>query len=74
MINLKEKVSEATEEGERVKLRFCCARMEVDKRYKVTLGGVQTCSVAKIQAQLCFFDVMSCVNTDCSRLFLCQTC
>ena len=55
MINLKEKVSEATEEGERVKLRFCCARIEVDKKYKVTLGGVKTCSVANIQAQLCFF-------------------
>ena len=37
MINLKEKVSEATEEGERVKLRLCYARVEVDKRYKVTL-------------------------------------
>ena len=53
MINLEEKVSEATEEGERVKLRLYCARVEVDKRYKVTLGGAQTCPVANIQAQLC---------------------
>ena len=27
--------------------------MEVDKTYKVTLGGAQTCSVANIQVQLC---------------------
>ena len=37
MINRKEKVSEVTEEGERVKLKLCCARVEVDKRYKVTI-------------------------------------
>ena len=56
MINLKDKVSEETEEGERVKLRLCCARVEVDKRYKVTSGGAQTCSsVVNIQAQLCVF-------------------
>ena len=53
MINLKEKVSEATEECKKLKLRLRCARVEVDKRYKVTLGGAQTCSVANIQAQLC---------------------
>ena len=53
MINLKEKVSEATEEGKRLKLRLRCARVEVDKRYRVTLGGAQTCSVVNIQAQLC---------------------
>ena len=53
MINLKEKVSEATEEGKRLKLNKRCARAEVDKTCKVTLGGAQTCSVANIQAQLC---------------------
>ena len=52
MINLKEKVSEATDGGKRSKLNKRCARVEVDKSYKVTLGGAQTCSVAKIQAQL----------------------
>ena len=39
--------------------------MEVDKPYKATLGGAQTCSVANIQAQLFFFDVTSCENIDC---------
>ena len=40
--------------------------MEVDKPYKVTLRGAQTCSVANIQVQLCiFFDATSCVNIDC---------
>ena len=53
MINRKEKVSEAMGEGKRLKLRLCCARVEVDKKFTVNLGGAQTCSVAKIQAQLC---------------------
>ena len=52
MINLKEKVNEATGEGKSLKLRFRCARVEVDKTYKVILGGDQTCSVANIQAEL----------------------
>ena len=53
MINLKEKVSEATEEGKRLKLKQRCARVEVDKTCKVTLAGTQNCSAANIQAQLC---------------------
>ena len=50
MIIFKEKLSEATEEGKRLKLRLC---LEVDKACKVTLGGTQSCSVASILAQLC---------------------
>ena len=50
MINLKEKVSEATEDIKRLLLRLRCSRMEVDKIYKLTLGGAQTYSVANIQA------------------------
>ena len=53
MINLKHKVSEATQDGKSLKLRLHCARVEVDKTCKITLGGAQTCSVANIQAQLC---------------------
>ena len=53
MINIKEKVSEATEEGKRLKLRLHCARVEADKTYKITLGWTQTCLIANIQAQLC---------------------
>ena len=53
MIDLKEKVSETTEEGKRLKLRLHCARLEIDKTYKVTLGWAQTCSVANNEAQLC---------------------
>ena len=53
MISLKEKVSEATEEGKRLKLRLRCARLKLDKTYKVTLGEAQTLSVATIQSQLC---------------------
>ena len=53
MINLKNMVSEATEECKMLELRLCCARLEADKRYKLTLGGAQTCSVANIQIQLC---------------------
>ena len=58
MIHLREKVSEATEERKRSKLRLRCARVKVarvlvDKRYKITLGRTETCSVANIQAQLC---------------------
>ena len=53
MINLKEKVSDETEEGTRLKFRLRCAREKVDKTYKITLGRTQTCLVANIQAQLC---------------------
>ena len=53
MISLKGKVSEASEEHKRLKLRLRCARVEVYKAYKFILGGAQTCSVAKIQAQIC---------------------
>ena len=53
MINLKEKVSEATEEGKMLKLGLHCARVVVDKRYKVTSSGAQTFSVANIHTQLC---------------------
>ena len=35
------------------KFKLRCARVEVDKIYKVTLGGAQTCSVVNIQVQLC---------------------
>ena len=41
MINLKEKVSEATEEGKRLKVRLGCARLELVKTYKVTLDGAR---------------------------------
>ena len=78
MINLKGKVSEATEEGKRLKVRLGCARLELVKTYKVTLDGarvkIPTCPVANIQAQLEFFDVTSCVKIDCARSFLCQAC
>ena len=46
-------MSEATEEGKRLKLKQRCARVEVDKPYIFALGGAQTCLVANIQAQLC---------------------
>ena len=48
MINLEEKVIEVTEEGKMSKLRLRCASLEIDKRYKVTSGGAQTCSVTNI--------------------------
>ena len=48
MINLKEKVSEATEKGKRLKVRLGCARLELVKTYKVTLDGARV----KIPAQL----------------------
>ena len=51
-INLKQKVSETTEECKRLKLRLHCARVEVDKTYKITLGGARTCSVVNIHVQL----------------------
>ena len=38
MINLKEEVNEATGEGKMLKLRLCCAKVEVDKRYNVNSG------------------------------------
>ena len=53
MINLKEKVSKATEKGKMLKLRLHCARVEVDTRYKVASSGAQTCSVANIHTQVC---------------------
>ena len=37
MINLKEEVSQATEEGKMLKLRLHCTRVEVDKRHKVRI-------------------------------------
>ena len=40
MIDLKEKVSQATEKGKMLTLRLHCARVEVDKRYKVTSSGL----------------------------------
>ena len=51
-INLKQKVSETTEECRMLKLRLHCARVEVDKTYKITLGGARTCSVVNIHVQL----------------------
>ena len=51
-INLKQKVSETTEECKRLKLRLHCAKVEVDKTYKITLGGARTCSVVNIHVQL----------------------
>ena len=53
MINLKEEMSQATEEGKMLKLRLHCARVEVDKRHKLTSSGAQTCSVANIHTQVC---------------------
>ena len=57
MINLKEKVNEATEESKRLKLRLCCARVEVDKTYKVTLergeGGSDLLSCQYPGTNLC---------------------
>ena len=52
MINLKEKVSEATKEGKMLKLTLHCARVEVHKKCKVSSDVAQTCSVANVQAQL----------------------
>ena len=53
-----------------LKLRLRCARVKVDKRYKVTSGGPQTCSVANIRAQLC---VLWCLffsrGIDCAKSF-----
>ena len=43
MINPKEEVSQATEEGKMLKLRLHCANCEVAKRHKVTSSGAQTC-------------------------------
>ena len=40
MINLKEEVSEATEEGKQLKLRLGCAKVEVDKRYNISSGDL----------------------------------
>ena len=40
MINLKEDVSQATEEGKMLKLRLHCARVEVDKRHKVRTARI----------------------------------
>ena len=51
-INLKQKVSETNEECKRLKLRLHCARVEVDRTYKITLGGARTCSVVNIHVQL----------------------
>ena len=53
MISLKEKVSQASEKGKMLKLRLHCARVEVDRRYKVTSSGAQNCSVDNIQSQVC---------------------
>ena len=75
MINLKEKVSQATEKDKMLKLRLHFARVEVDKRYKVTSSGAQTCSVANIYTQVCvIFDATSCIDIYCARSFLCQVC
>ena len=52
MINPKEEVSQATEEGRMLKLTSHCVRVEVDKRHKVTSSGAQTCSVANIHTQV----------------------
>ena len=46
-------VGEATDKGKMLKLRWHCARVEVDKRYKVTSGGARTCPSANDQAQIC---------------------
>ena len=73
MITCKEKVSEATEEGERVKLRLCYARVEVDKRYKVTLrwgsgllscqySGTTFCSLMSLLVQTLTMLDCSCVR------------
>ena len=57
-----------------LKLRLRCARVKVDKRYKVTSGGPQTCSVAIFGHNFVFFDVSSLVealtvlNRSCVRL------
>ena len=53
MINLEEKVGQANKKGKMLKLRLHCARVEVDKRYKVTSSGAQTCPVANIHTQVC---------------------
>ena len=71
MINLKEKVSQATEKGKMLKLRLHCARVEVDKRYKVTSSGAQ---LPIFIHKFVFFDATSCIDIDCARSFLCQAC
>ena len=37
--SFKEKVSEVNDEGKMLKLRLRCARVEVDKVYRLTSGG-----------------------------------
>ena len=39
--------------------------MEVDKTYKVTLGGVRPAQLPTCRHNFVFFDVTSCVNIDC---------
>ena len=39
--------------------------MEVDKTYKVTLGGVRPAQLPTFRHNFVFFDVTSCVNIDC---------
>ena len=39
--------------------------MEVDKTYKVTLGGVRPAQLPTFRHNFVFFDVNSCVNIDC---------
>ena len=46
-------MSKATGEGKMPKLRWHCARVEVDERYKVTSGGAHTYPAANNQAQIC---------------------
>ena len=53
MINLKEKVSKATEEGKRLKLRLRCARLEL---------GLRPVELPTFRHNFVFFDVTSCVT------------
>ena len=53
MSHLYKKVGEASDESKMPKLRQDCAKVEVDDRYKVTSGRVQTFPTANNQAQVC---------------------
>ena len=73
MINFQEKVSEVTEKGNILKSKLCYASVEIDKRYKVTSGGAETCSFATFKIKFVFFVFSSRRGIDCATLLLCLT-
>ena len=72
MINFQGKVSEVIEKGNILKSKLCCTSVEIDKRYKVTSGEAETCSVATFKIKFVFFVFSSCKGVHCARLLLCQ--